>query len=328
MKCYRWLSIIIPLLVSCQGQNQELVDDHIREIDEINVSVEPIYDDVLTKAVPVYPGYSIKFFNTDTLGIFSIKDGKQATYQMTFPVDTQDENGVTSFSFTGGGWFMSEDYMYQAYSPYNYNNKKASEIPLSFIGQKQIGKDNLNLLGKYMFVTSEASAPVDHKLNITVVFRPTIARLALTLPVATTYKKVFLCADGDDFILESTYNMESSSFGTPKKCGKCVSLSLENVTTSQPNESVMMFMVVCPVDLTGKNLKVVIVDSSDNVYVANYTGAKVFNPGKAKGIVIDGSTMSFVKDNSFILPDDGTADGISGTAPDFIPVGGSTSQPD
>lgn len=333
MKAIKYTLPILALLfaVSCQSDKNEDIFEASKEVNEINIQVRDVEGDLTTRAYSFVSDFGIRFFNTDTLGIFSMKDGKQQTYQMTFPVIAADGVGVTSFNFTGGGWYMSSDYQYQAYCPYNYDNKDATALPLIYVGQKQVGNNNLNNLSPYFFVTSERAAPTNNKLNLTLYCRNSIAWCSLAAPAVTSYKKLYLCAEEEAFVAKNTYNLETATFGTPLVKTQAISLSLENISANTVGQTLDLFMMVCPVNFTGKVLKVVLVDTSGNKYVSTYNGTK--REFKSNGIRIIGSSdmTAFTLDNSFQIPDDGSSlleDGITGSAPDFIQVGGSTNQPD
>lgn len=325
-----WKSLLfLPLaLVSCSSleESNDLAEDVVKKI---NIVFEPLAEaEDVSRAIPTYNGstYSSTFFNTDTLGIFSLDAaGKQKTYQLTFPLSDVPAEGASSFSFDGGGWYMSTNYQYQAYAPYDYNNKDAKALPLNFIGQKQKGKDNMDLLGPFYFVTSAKASPdpSTHELSLSMGFRITVARIVLQMPATASYKKLYLVTDGD-FALQSTYNLETETIGENLLPSKGMCLNLESVSASA-GEEIMFFMCVCPVDLTGKTLDIVLVDSSDNKYVASYNGKKAFNAARAKGISYADFANGFALNNSYALPNvPETIDGISGSAPDFITVGGST----
>lgn len=319
---YNKLALLPILLVSCQSESDQ-ENTFMNEVREIHVSVENMEEDLNTRAYPFVSDFDIRFFNTDTLGIFSLKDGKQQTYQMTFPVLAADGQAVKSFNFTGGGWYMSEEYQYQAYCPYNYDNRDATKLPLLYVGQKQIGNNNMDNLSPYFFVTSEASSPTNHKLSLSLTSRNNIARYILPAPAVASYKKLYLCAEEEVFAAKSTYNLEESSFGIPSKKTKATSLSLENISATSVGQELTLFMIVCPIDLTGKTLKIVLEDTNGNKYVSAYNGKQNFKSNGMKSFLA-ADLAGFHLDNGFIIPDDGSSlinGGVTGSAEDFISVG-------
>lgn len=333
MKAFKYTLPILSLLfaASCQLDKNDDILEVSNEVNEICILAGDVEGDLTTRAYPFVSDFGIRFFNTDTLGIFSMKDGKQQTYQMTFPVNAADGVGVTSFNFTGGGWFMSSDFQYQAYCPYNYDNKDATALPLFYVGQKQVGNNNLNNLSSYYFVTSERAAPTNNRLSLTLYCRNSIAWCSLAAPAVASYKKLYLCAEEEAFAAKNTYNLETATFGTPSVKTQAISLALENISANTVGQTLDLFMVVCPVNFTGKVLRVVLVDTNDNKYVSTFNGTK--REFKSNGIrkIASADMTAFTLDNSFQIPDDGSSllnDGITGSAPDFIPVGGSTNQPD
>lgn len=327
------VSLLFPsVLISCNNSLEGVDVDFDGDVQKIQVVFNPLQEieENGTRSIPSYNGtYSCLFFNTDTLGIFSFdKTEKQKSYQLTFPVDAPAE-GSSSFSFSGGGWYMSMDYLYQAYTPYNYNNKDATAIPLNFIGQKQSGKNNMDMLGPFYFATSQIAAPdpTTHDLKLSMSLKPNVARFLIKMPITGSLKKLYLITDGE-FALKSTYDMETETFGPNLQPSHGMCLNLESVNVKK-GEEIMFFMCICPVDLTGKKLDVALVDDIGNKYLASYGGKKAFNATKAKGILytdfdttVANNVYGFVLNNSYVLPNvPEITEGVSASAPDFNKVG-------
>lgn len=333
------LNYIFPLIAVCAiicSCDDIASTDNLKEtaeVDRIEVTYLPSYETHLTRAVP-QTDLSCLFYNTDTLGIFAFKDNEQTAYQLTFPINLPDGVGKSSFTFSGGGWYMDTNYKYQAYTPYNYNNKDASALPVDLVGQEQDGNDNLNLLGKYFLVVSSLSSPTeDHTLSISVSLQLALAKIRLDMPAAGSYKKLYFCSKNEDFVLRTTYNMLDGSFGATPIRSKAVSLNLKNISASSVGERKILYTVLCPVDLTGKDIDIVLVDSSDNIWVAKYNGYegdKNF-PKQAVTAIWPEDMGAWTKNNAYVLPDDGSYllnSGVTGTADDFVLVGGTTPQAD
>lgn len=298
-------------------------------VDEIQVTLMPFDYEVGTRAQMTVSGGRtyFKFYSSDVLGFFSCLDNKQYSYQMAFPINDPSGEGVSSFSFDGGGWRMLDTYNYTAYLPFDYENKDAEKIPVSFVGQKQIGNNSSTSLNPFM--TCDQTKPVNNSLKMSMNFRSALLWIQVKVPEATTIKRAALYSEEDVFIVKSHFNLMSSPQAwdhSKDEFSKTLSLGIEGLTTTTANSQIDLYMTACPTDkLVGKTLKLVLVNDSDETYVGSFTMSRALTI--AGGAMI---TPSLTKtETPLIVPQEGL-EGVTGSAGDFelVPVGGTTRQAD
>ena len=194
----------------------------------------------------------------DTIGIYPAQGD-----QLSFPI--VDGVGTSTCIFNGGGWALKGSTTYTAYSPFNraYYYKDNDKLPVSMLGQKQVGNNNSDHLGKYDLQIAKSATPESGKAKFTFEHQVCFVRMDLKAPVAAVWKSITLESDAL-FTTEVSMNL---SLATPTLTAttmtNSVMLDLENVST-QANETITAYMVVLPVNLTDKSLDVILVDSEGN----------------------------------------------------------------
>ena len=107
-----------------------------------------------------------------------------------------------------------------------------------------------------------------------------MAQLKITVPQPTSFTSVSLVADTEAFALKGEVDiMADSAFITPVTISKELTVNLQDVATTEENQTVTFYLMVPPVNLKDQNLKAVIV-SNKGVQEVALTG-KNFKPGKA-----------------------------------------------
>lgn len=203
----------------------------------------------------------------DTIGIYPT-----AGDQLSFPI--VDGVGTSTCTFDGGGWALKASSTYTAYSPFNrtyYSQKYNSALPISMLGQKQNGNDNTKHLGKYDIQIAKGQTPENGKISFAFEHKVCIVRMDLELPVATSWKSISLTSDAT-FTTEATMNL-STDVPTikTKTSANNITLSLNNVSTTEENKIVTAYMMLLPIDFTDKFLKIKITDRNENTYVSTAT---------------------------------------------------------
>ena len=230
---------------------------------------EPLFDDEVSTRT-VYNNSTGKFVwaISDTIGIFPTTGD-----QVSFPINKEQANQAT-VDFNGGGWDLKADSTYFAYFPFDrknywgYNAKNA--IKISFTGQKQTGKNNADFAKSYPLV----SYGVNNNGNVHFSFNhiASFGVFTITSPVAATFTKAILTTEdgGNYFIQEGTYDLSKTTTSTvpsikAKTYGSSITLNLASVTASK-NESFIIFMTVPPTPSLSSGVKLMLIDSSGNVY--------------------------------------------------------------
>lgn len=198
----------------------------------------------------------------DSIGIYP-DEGDQLSFRIT--------TGGKTCPFSGGGWAMKASSSYTAYSPFqrSYYFKEKSALPVNMLGQTQKGNDNSAHLSAYDILIAKGDKPSSGSLNFQFTRQVALVRMELTAPCAATWKSITLKSNAA-FTTQAEMNL---SLATPTITATAqsntVTLALENVVTTSNNLNIIAYMMLLPVDLTGKTLTAELMDSGGNVYTAN-----------------------------------------------------------
>lgn len=219
-------------------------------------------------------GAEFSWATNDTIGIFP-NEGAQAYFPMTSGAGTKSAN------FTGGGWALKDASTYAAYYPFIgdfYLNKNA--IPVDYTGQVQTGDASTAHLGVYDYMAAAPSTPKNGNVSFAFKHLGALVQLKFTLPQATTLNSVALTTESEAFAVNGKVDIMANSLGiTSVTSSKDVTLEVKNVATTENNQVVTLYMMLPPVDLTGKALKAVVKTSNGSEEVS--LDSKNFQAGKA-----------------------------------------------
>ena len=282
----------IGLLAGCSQMEQDFADVNSLcdgdLVEKVIFEVLPIKDgdDPETRASAVPNGGTVGFVweATDTVGIYPDK-GSQVYFNI------EDGVGTSSVSFTGGGWALKQNSTYVSYYPFVGDiYLKRDKIPVSFIGQKQIGTTSPFVGARYYLATG-ASTSENGVLRFSYSTLNTIINVNATLP-AGTYTKMSLTTEEPLFVEEGTYSLDDREIvGT--KFTNTLEIDLENVTLTQ--EGVLpIYIMSAPVDLKGKEVTVRIISSEGQHYECIKTPSKIYEAGTRYGLTCDKMTQSNV----------------------------------
>ena len=256
--------ILLGLLVgfsSCVAENSDLG----QEIMEVSMEIKEVELDGAESRLAYETSTKQYLWEAnDTLGVFPDAGG-----QVEFPINS-DNVGTTYAKFDGGGWALRSNHTYSAYYPFNFYNRNAKAIPVSYMGQVQDGNNSGAHMGDYLFLASAPMKAVDGALDFSLGHLANITELALTMPVPATYTSLSVYTDSEIFPVNVTYNLHSSDLKqTNVKYANHLSLGLKNITTTSANQVVTVWIVFPVVADTSKALKVVVTDANGRLYAAD-----------------------------------------------------------
>ena len=215
----------------------------------------------------------------DTIGIFP-NEGAQAYFPIL--VGSEDSN---SAGFTGGGWALKASSTYAAYYPFigDFYMKQA-EIPVSYVGQKQSGNASMTHLSAYDYMAASASTPNNGRVNFQFKHLGAFVQLQITMPQGGTLSSVTLSADEAVFATEGIVDLTVTT-PTIKAVtkSKTLPLDVENVTTTAENPVATLYLMLPPVDMTGKALSAIVKQSNGSSETITLQ-SKNFEVGKAYGL--------------------------------------------
>ena len=288
----RTISIFcVPALLVCvactETQNSE-------DVSHVSISVEQmIAEDASTKATIVVENKAPQFYwqDTDEVGIFPDKGG----YQLGFSLEGQ--GGKKTGTFDGGGWAMRSDAKYSTYYPFDFNNRSSSHIPVSYLGQKQTGDNNMNHIGDYWFCAATPTASENGRLDFFLNNIGCFVMFKITLPDAGTYTEISLVTDDDLFTAEGFYNLktltpekfQNSDFNalTPTKMSSRMTLELEGVTTTAADQTIIAYMMAAPFNVTDHRYKLYVKSAKGLYYSADLSAKNHrLNRNESRGITV------------------------------------------
>lgn len=243
--------ISIYALNSCTKEGFDKDDDKRSGIIEsITVNLpKPHEIDTRSTFVIDNSGVHVLWAEKDTVGILP-SSGDQVSFPMVSGA------GSNSADFNGGSWGLKDNNTYSAYYPFNkkYYQSSHDAIRLSWEGQVQTGNNNASHMGAFDFLASGAAAPSGQYLTIDFSRLGAIACFKVNVPNPGTYDTAQVTTDGN-FVLEADLDVTGNSpIVTPVTTTQTISLGLKQITTTQANEVVTLYMMMYPVDLTGHSV--------------------------------------------------------------------------
>ena len=265
------------LLISLFSCTSEFEKEHINSeaIDDIVMQTTGFRAEPSSRTYPsINNGYvDILWSENDVVGVFT-NEGSQAAFPMNSAA------GTTQASFNGGGWALKASYKYAAYYPYEFNNRDYTKIPVSYLGQKQIGKNTSTHTGPYNYMVASANTPSEGKVSFTFQNMGCMVIMDLTVPEPTTLKTVVLSVKEAKFTTKGEINiMEATPTITPTTYSDELRIDLENVTTTSANEVVTIYFMTAPINLYGKTINVQVYDSNGNLRETSIAGKNLETGG-------------------------------------------------
>lgn len=211
----------------------------------------------------------------DTLGVFPDNGS-----QVYFAIKASQIGGLDA-AFDGGAWGLKASHKYSAYYPYEFLNRDIKRIPFSYEGQVQRSNASLAHLGAYDFLASNEVSPENGSLNFVMSHLGSILMLNLTVEEAGTFVSCVLSAEEEIFTKEAYLDISNTTpyFGSTKK-SKEITLRLQDVSTTDSQNNLMLSMMVYPIDLTGKTIQVKLINVDGSVFSGTIANPKKLEAGK------------------------------------------------
>lgn len=289
----------LPLLTACNA-DFDLNTIFSGSISDVTITIaDADYTETIntrsSHSVDPSRGFVTTWTEGDTIGIYPL-----GADQVAFPI-SGGEGGSTA-KFDGGAWSLRANRQYGAYYPFSKKNYYIDEtkIPISYLDQKQTGNNNLDHLSDYDFMAAAAVSPdANGAVNITLQHLGAFLRLTITAPEAKTYTKVRLSSDAAIFTTDATINLQDGSL-TPTKKAEVLTLLLDNVTTTEPNQTITAYMMLAPIsasDISAHPISVTLFDDNGVSYVADLTFTSIVagkSYAKSASVVLDGLDESMI----------------------------------
>ena len=279
MKRILLLAIFVGLC-ACSAETllQTETAEESAEYQSVTMSLPPaVFDDCPETKNEAILGSSIQYVwsATDTVGIFP-DAGSQIYFSMAGGA------GQTSAKFDGGGWALKKGSGYYSYFPFVpdfYIDKSA--IPITFIGQKQIGNGDPGraYLGNYCYmvakgVSDEATGSLYFNYErVGVLFR-------MRIPVqAGTYTSLTLRVEGNKLAEKGTIDaVDIDKVIHDASYTDHITLELEDLTM-HTDGTLVGFLMLPPFNMLGSQVSFDLTKSDGTIVTSSAIG-KNFTLGK------------------------------------------------
>ena len=235
-------------------------------------------------------GAEFSWSANDTVGIFP-NEGTQVGFSMAAGA------GTKTASFDGGGWSLKSASTYAAYYPLRgefYLDKRA--IPLDYTGQTQTGNASTAHLGAYDYMGAVAKTPEEGRVTFDFQHLGALVQLSIPLEEACSLDSVVLHTDDASFVTEGSLDLTSSSLAmTAKENSKDFSVSLKDLSFSEPNQTATVYFMLSPVDLSGKEIDAIVYRGNDAMPLKYVFSGQHFEAGLAYSVI---ASLSSVQDNA------------------------------
>lgn len=184
--------------------------------------------------------------------------GAQVWFEIPTPEEGEEPTNVAAFD--GGAWALKPTSNYAAYYPFVKDfDLDRTKVPVSYTEQAQTGNGTTAHLGAYDYQgarpsTTNGAGGVSFDFDHV----GALVLLQFTVPTGgTQLTGVTLSADGAAFTTAGTYDLTSTEGFpiTPKETATSLTIGL-NYTTTADNETVTLYFLCAPIDLSGKKLNV------------------------------------------------------------------------
>ena len=310
--------LFLVSLVSCDytkiGDEVTYPEGYTDEYTKLKMLTTPVdveEDNALTKMDASWTN-SVSFLwaATDVVGIFPTA-GSQLYFSMANGV------GTNTATFDGGGWALirtAEYYSYFPFVPDFYIDKEA--IPLSFVGQEQLGNADPSKaqLGEYCHQVAKGEYNSDTQ-SLDFTYERLGALFRFRIPVDPGTYESLSVEIGDKLIAyEGTFKVinKDGKINDPKYTD-FLSLSLKDVSFEEQT-TLVAFMMLPPFNILNEQLTITLIKSDGTIVKASGFG-KEYHAGKGYGYA---PKYSVYAKNALI-------DGNGGTAQVVVTASGSDS---
>lgn len=226
-------------------------------------------------------GASFTWDEDDVIGIFP-NEGDQVSFAMDNGAGTQ------TATFSGGGWALKSSATYAAYYPHVYENRDMTKIPVSYVGQTQNGNNNTDHIGAYDFMAAGVSTPSNGKVAFDMQHLGCLVQLKITIPNTGTLSSVTLSSDEEIFVEKGYIDLSATTPSiVPTQTTSSLNIDLKDVVTTVTNETVIIYFMMAPVDMTGKTLAIKVGDIVGIVEANNFEKGKAYQLKTTNPIAVD-----------------------------------------
>ena len=247
-------SIALLSLASCTDEVQELAGEQSQALKQIVMTTQDFQPEADSRTVFKVADGAVKctWAENDTVGVFPDKGG-----QVYFPMISGA--GTKNASFDGEGWALKDGRTYGAYYPFIADILlDRNAVPVSYTGQKQVGNGSMAHLGDYDYMVAAPTAPEYGSAQFMFKHLSALVQLKITVRQPATLTSVKLVTENNLFFVEGEVDlMETTPSIAPITPANEIELALQDISTTQANQEVMLYMMIPPTNLKAQTLKAI-----------------------------------------------------------------------
>lgn len=260
----KYQQIFIGLFLSfiCYACEGDIIVEHILEEKGLSfVGTDFTYDESSRTTVEITDKAAVfSWAANDTIGIFPDLESSQVRFSMI------DGAGTKTATFDGGGWALKAEASYASYYPYIPNiYLDKNNIPVDYTGQVQLGHNQTSHLGVYDYMVANAVVPNDGEATFEFRHLGCLVQLKVTVPVEGDYHSVILKAEDKIFVTKGAFDLMAKDVEiVPQVMSDSIVLGLKDVRISEANQELLAYLMMPPMDLSGKEIRVILQGENDS----------------------------------------------------------------
>ncbi len=270
------------LLFSCSKaevadiQAEKTESDKVKTVSFVVPNFKDV-EDISTKTQLGPDGTSFSWSANDTVGIYP-NSGGQVYFAM------EDGEGASSAQFDGGGWEFKQSAVYYSYYPFiGKMYLRRDHIPVSYLGQKQIGTTSTKHIGSFDFMCTDPTSSSSGDLSFAYHHLGAMIYVRATLP-AGTYTKLAITAPTEAFTTKGYFSLLASSPSIiATDHGNQMIIDLEGITLSEEAQFTV-YLMCAPVNLNGVEITVSALNSQKKEYQCKKTPSRAYEAGNRYGL--------------------------------------------
>lgn len=276
-----FLSAVFLLWTACVEKDDNF--NHLETVNSIRINVRNFADsEIITRTTAEVneKGVSFNWSENDTIGIFPTRG-----YQVAFPMSLG--SGTQNAEFDGGDWGLKASTQYSAYYPFEYYNRSNKNVAISYVGQKQIGNNTTDHIGRYDYMAAAVTTPEEGSVSFDFEHLGSLIQWKIKMPEPGNFTKLSLRCDNPVFTQTGKLDLTAQPMHIEAiDKNKRAVVELENISTTTADEEIIVYMMMPPTDLAGQNLSVIIANDQGEVKESKIT-SKNFEAGKAYSITVE-----------------------------------------
>ena len=258
--CFRNFPVLLlsVALASCTLATKDDQLDYSGDFDKVIIRADDfIWTDTpatkTTLTISELDGAIFSWAAGDIVGIYP-----DVGTQVRFPIVEGLGQETNVAKFTGGGWAVKGAHRYMAYYPFIPDmNLDKEAVPVDYTGQIQDGNNSTGHLSPFDFMAAAASSPSNGEISFDFKHLGALLMLNLTVPKVGEYTTLTLSCNGAQFVTKGTVDITADTPEiTPTDWSNEFVIHLNNITTTQANENVVIYAIIPPVDMSEKTITV------------------------------------------------------------------------